>query len=353
MDPVMPGDGLQAPGPLPAQSPGTPPPVGVAEILDRDGQVRQTVPVLHWPLSVGRALTNTLVLGDPHVAAQHLCIEPSGDELVLHAGDTRNGVRLGGRLLRAGETAALPAAGAPIELTVGRTRLRLRLPGQALAPEEALIVGTRTRRLAPMLVAAVAVLAAMAFGTWLASDPDNLARALGGALFAAVAAAAVWCSLWALLSKTFTRQGRFGWHLKVFVFASLAWTVLGALPPLAAFAFDWPAVADFGFVGGYLVGGVALYFHLLAVEPARPRLMRWVGGVAAVAGIALTLWFNVQRSDRLGEDLYMSHLYPPVLRLAPAMPVDAFIDGLAPLQAVLDRKAKEEGRGDAGAGDEE
>ena len=60
-----------------------------------------------------------------------------------------------------------------------------------------------------------------------------------------------------------------------------------------------------------------------------------------MVGIALTSWFNVQRTSRVGEELYMSHLFPPKLRLARPLATDRFIAELAPLRAVLDKKAKE------------
>ena len=63
--------------------------------------------------------------------------------------------------------------------------------------------------------------------------------------------------------------------------------------------------------------------------------------IGAVVGIALTLWFNVQRTSRVGEELYMSHLFPPKLRLAQPLATDRFIAELAPLRALLDKKAKE------------
>ena len=88
---------------------------------------------------------------------------------------------------------------------------------------------------------------------------------------------------------------------------------------------SWPWLTDFSFIATYAVGATALYFHLLAIEPARPRLLRWVVATGAVVGIALTLWFNVQRTSRVGEELYMSHLFPPKLRLAQPLAIDRFI----------------------------
>jgi hypothetical protein len=326
-------------------------PLGLLEVLDRDGQVRQTLIVRHWPLRVGRALDNDVVLADPHVAPHHLSVSPGDAGLVLQVGESFNGVLAGDRRLRGGEQLALADGLVPEDWTVGRTHLRLRLPGHAVAPELPLAAAaTRARRFGPTLIAFVALFAALSFNTWLETDPDLLARTLGGMLLATGMGIAVWCGLWSLLSKTFTRQTYFGWHLKVFLIASIAWLVCDTVPDLLGFALSWPWVSDFGFVATYAVAAAALYFHLLAVEPARPRLLRGVALVAFTVGVTLSLWFNYQRNERLGAELYMSHLFPPVLRLVRPVAADRFIDGLTPLQAVLDKHAKEPPRGDGGLG---
>jgi hypothetical protein len=336
-----------APGP--AALPAAP----VLELLDRDGQVRQVHRVTAWPLTVGRALDNDLPLSDPHLAAHHLrIVETAAGGLQLEALDAVNGVVIGRRRLRSGETLPLPADGAPPELHIGRTRLRLRLAGQALAPVLPLAAAApHSRRFGPIVLAALIVLAGMTFNTWLESDPDTLGRAIGAMLMSAAMATAVWCGLWALLSKTFTRQSHFGWHLKVFLFASVAWLLIALLPDLFAFSLSWAWLSDFSFVAGYAVIAAALYFHLLALEVARPRLLRGVAAAMFVTAVGLSAWFNHQRSGRIGAELYMSHLFPPGLRLAGPVPVDRFVERLAPLQATLDKKAKEPPRGDGGDGD--
>jgi hypothetical protein len=333
--------------------------VALVEVLDRDGQVRQSHPVQYWPFTLGRSLQNDVVLSDPHVAPEHLRIDGSahGDEqtLSLTVGDTVNGVASGAKRWAAGEHVSLPASGAPIELTVGRTRLRLRLRGQAVPAELPLASSvTRVQRIGPLVAASGVLLAGLAFSTYLDSDPDGLGRALASMVLASVGGAAVWCGLWALLSKTFTRQASFGWHLRVFLLASIAWMVVDVVPPLLAFALSWPAVSSYAFVLSLGVGAAAFYFHLLAVEPARPRLLRGVTAVGWLAGVAVMLWFNVQRTDRPGEELYMSHLFPPSLRLAKPVATDRFLEGIQPLQAVLDKKAKEAPTGETnGVGNDE
>ena len=333
--------------PLPFPHVDVPSTLALLEVLDRDGQVRATFPVTAWPLRLGRALDNDVVLADPHVAAHLLRIGADADGVQFDIGESVNGIVLGSQRLAGGERKRIAAGAAPIELTAGRTRLRLRLAEQPLAPELPLSAAAAVApRAAISLVLALVLAAGLLFSTWLDTDPDGLGRALGTTLLSGIVGAAVWCGLWALLSKTFTRQGHFGWHLRVFLIASIAWGVLGVVPALAAFAFDWPWLTDFAFIATIAVAGAAFYYHLLAVEPARPRGVRRAAITAALVGIALTLWFNQQRTDRFGEELYMSHLFPPALRLARPVPVDAFVSGMAPLQELIDRKAKEPARGD-------
>ncbi len=332
--------------------------LALVEVLERDGSVRQSFAVHSWPLRIGRALDNDVVLSDPHIAPNHLTIEPGeppDSALALTVGDTHNGVLLGSRRWRSGERAVLAADAPATELTVGRTRLRLRLAGQALAAElpvaAALIDSTRLGQLA---LAAVLLLAGLLFQTYLDSDPDTLGRAVAGMLLASVAGATLWCGLWSLLSKMFTHQTHFGWHLRVFLWASVAWLVADVAPRLLAFALSWPAPSSFAFIGTLGVGAVAFYFHLLAVEPARPRLLRSVALVGWAVGVAVMLWFNIQRGDRLGEELYMNHLFPPALRLAKPVASDTFVERLQSLQPVLDKKAKEAPSGETnGVGNEE
>jgi hypothetical protein len=337
----------------PTQSTG---PVAAVELLDRDGQVRQTIMVPAWPLKIGRALDNHVVLSDPHVAATHLSIERGEHALEFSVGATRNGVQVGNKRLRPGEANLLPVDTEPFELGIGRTRLRLRLPDQPLAAELPLATAAPLlHRLRPIVIATLVLVLALVFSTYLDTDPDGLGRAVGSMLLASIVGAAIWCSAWALLSKTFTRQAHFGWHLRVFLFASIAMLAVGALPALLAFSLSWSWLSDFAFVGMYIVGATALYFHLLAVEPAKHRLLRWVAVTGAVVGIGLTLWFNQQRSDQLGDELYMNHLFPPMLRLVRPVPTDRFVNDLTSLKSTLDKKAKDtSGSDDAGArGDDE
>ncbi len=325
--------------------------VALLETLDRDGQARACVVVRRWPLRVGRALDNHMVLSDPYVAPHHFHVQASDEGLHLVVDATGNGVQIGRRRLHTGEEHRWAADAEPLEMTVGRTRLRLRNAAEVLPAELPLAgLATRSRRWVPSLVAACVLLALLMFNTYLDTDPDALGRASSALLLSAVSIAAVWCGLWSLLSKTFTRQARFGWHLRVFLFAGVALLVVEHLPSVLAFALSWSWLSSFSFIATYSVAAATLYYHLLAVELSRPRLMRWAACVGAAVAVALTLWFNVQRNERWGEELYMSHLFAPGLRLARPVNVDRFVEGVAALQPGLDSKATLATRGDVPEG---
>jgi hypothetical protein len=320
--------------------------LAVLEVLDRDGSVRQSLSVREWPLRVGRALDNDLVLDDPHTAAHHFSVTPDDDgHVVLTVGDSVNGLQVDARRLAAAERLPL-AAGVgdrSPQLVAGRTHMRLRLASHVLPPEQVLgFTHVLTQGLPTIAVLAAAAMLTLVFGSWLENDPDTFGKALGSLAVYAVGAVLGWSGVWTLLSKVFTRQAHFGWHMSVLLVAVLAWQVVTVGSSLLAFAFSWPWLADFSFVPGYLILGAMLYFHLQAVEPHHPRRTRGFAIASVGLGVALSLWFNLQNTDRLGTELYMNHLFPPALRVAKPVDTTRFMQGVAALQPTLDAKAKKD-----------
>ncbi len=319
--------------------------IALLEVLDRDGHVRHAVRVRTWPVHVGRALGNDLVLDDPHVAAHHLRIDADDTGVFVQAEQTRNGVYAAERRLNAGER--MPVGLMPLRFEAGDTHLRLRLAAHELEPERPLHVPRSLWQAAwPTAVAAVLVLAAVLFDSWLDTDPGEWTRTAGSVLVAALTGAVAWCGGWSLLSKIFTRRHHFGWHLRVLLLGALAIEVTDAATRLVAFSLSWPAVSGFSFVLQLAIAAAMLYFHALGLEPRRPTRLRTVATGMFFASVALTLWFNHQNRDRYADELYMTHLFPPAFRLARPVDPETFVQALQPLQASLDEKAKQR---DAGA----
>ena len=319
--------------------------IALVEVLDRDGHVRHALPVRAWPVRIGRALDNDLVLDDPHVAAHHLRIDADPAGAYVQAEQTHNGLLADGRRLTAGER--MPVGPVPLHLDAGDTHLRLRLAEHALEPERPLHMPRSLWQATwPTAVAAVLVLAAVMFDTWLDTDPGEWTRTVAGMLIGALTAALTWCSGWSLVSKIFTRRHHFGWHARVLLLGVLAILATDTATRLVAFSLSWPAVSGFSFVLQLAIAAGMLYFHALGLEPRRPARLRTVAAVMFVSSMALTLWFNHQNRDRYADELYMTHLFPPAFRLARPVDTETFVHALQPLQARLDEKARER---DAGA----
>lgn len=326
---------------LPDRPTAAAPRVALIELLGRDGRVGRAVDVAAWPLLLGRAMDCDVVVDDPWVAAHHASIATDAQgRLMLQALPSRNGVQHGGGRLHSGETWVLPPGGAA--LTLGATRLLVRLPGEVLAPDRAL--PQPARLLAPVLMA-LALLALLLAGRWTALDPgaDTMAW-LPWAVGMPVAAIA-WCGGWALASKLFQHRFDFLGHVRIALPWMLAVTLVDmGLPQLgAALAAPW-----LWYLAAPLQGLLQLLMvraHLAHVLPQHPRLV--FAGIAtlAVATSATALATTYRGTQSFVAAPYMSTLPPPALRLAGTVPPEQLVQDLAPLAgrvAQLAQKARDD-----------
>jgi hypothetical protein len=329
--------------------PGTPPRLGLVELLDPHGGVAARVPVTHWPVTIGRALDCDVLLDDPHAAARHATIRADGDAFVLEVGDTRNGLLLRGRQWPTGSRVPLTSGA---EWRIGRSTLRLRLPDEALAAELPLAPGRHGAQRHAITFGLIALLLALLGEHWLQSDPGD---PLGGYLPVLVGvpiALGVWCFLWALGSKMFARHFDFLPHLRLALPVLLASMLLDALLPLAAFATGWTALFRIKDLLMLALAIGLLYGHLSLILPARRQALAVGFATMFVVGAGLHLALNQQRNERWFAPLYLSSLGPPGLRLAPAATPEAFIDEARRLRAPLEQRARETGSSDWLAPDE-
>ena len=309
--------------------------LALIECLERDGRPGRAIDVHGWPLTLGRALSNRVVLDDPCVAPAHARIEPDAQgALVLTALDTANGVAVDGRRLAAGERCALPAAGATLQL--GQTRLRLRLPGERLAPEKLLPPAAAPPWLwaLPLLALALAELA-------LALDPGAELVAWLPVLVGLPVAVAAWCGVWALLSKVFQHRFDFDGHLRI----ALPWLLAiqfaeSLLPPLAA-ALAWPGLWHLTAPLQVLLAAGWMRAHLVHVLPTLRRTVTAAVAVVTLAGSAIALNVVHRATDSFSRAPYMSTLPLPATRLAGTVPPAQLVEEMATLAAPLARRAQQ------------
>ena len=126
---------------------------------------------------------------------------------------------------------------------------------------------------------------------------------------------------------------------------------LALLPPvlvlaLLQFALWGRLLGLASLVLGVLVLAWALYAHLATVLPRRRIGLAWT--VAAVVMLGVPAWLGAQWLNRmrLTNEMYMSSLFPPSLRVAPTAPVDQLLQDAEALRAKLDRRLKDDGLAD-------
>lgn len=320
--------------------------LGLIEAHDRHGALLARAPITRWPVTVGRALDCDLVLDDPFVAPRHLRIDRTVDEhrtVQVEVLETRNGARLQRKRHAQGERFDWPG-GTPIDL--GHTHITLRLADAPIADEQALPeFPWRTVGTTAALVALVGA-AAMA-SSWLESrDSSQYLKSLPSVLLMLLLVLSAWSGLWAVANKMFAGRLQFWRHVRIACTVYLASEALRLVANLAAFSFSLEVLSQFASVLGVLVLAWALYAHLATVLPRRRAGLAWT--VAAVVALGVPAWLGAQWLNRmrLTNEMYMSSLFPPSLRVAPAAPVDQLLQDAEALRAKLDRRLKDDGLAD-------
>lgn len=324
--------------------------LALIELLERDGRVGRTVDVHHWPLSLGRALDNTVVLDDAHVAPRHasLALDDEG-RLLLSAGASDNGVLLNGQPVAAGSSRPLPPGGALLQL--GATRLRLRLRGEVLAPERRLIFPAfRPRALG---LQALAVLAVLTAAHWVELDPGADFTAWLPVLLALPLALVGWCGAWAVASKLFQHRFDFWGHLRIILPWLLGIELADLLLPQAGAALGWPWLWHLTTPVTALLLALMLRAQLAHVLPQHGRIV--TGTVAALGLVfgAVSVATVHRNTDRLFRAPYMSTLPLPALRLGGSVPPQALVEAMGPLQQQLAERARQARAEDADASTDE
>lgn len=310
--------------------------VALIEFIERDGRVGRSADVWRWPLTLGRALGNDVVLDDPHVGAHHARLAPDNEgRLWLTALPTRNGVLLDGQRV-AGAT-PVPPAGAQLQL--GATRLRLRLRGETLAAERVLLAAP-VARLSPLLLQAAALLAVLLANLWLRLDPGADIAAWMPLLAGVPVVLAGWCGLWALLSKLFQHRFDFGGHLRIALPWLLTMAVVDQAWPLLTAALALPGLWMAGGALESLLFAGLLHAHLRHTLPQHRRAVATSVALMAVAAATMSTTQTWRAHDRLVATPYMSTLPPPALRLSGSVPSATLVQELAPLAEKLAQRVQ-------------
>ena len=312
------------------------------ETLARNGDVLHRHQVDAMPIRLGRGYDNDFIVDDAHCAARHAIIESDQDgRMVLRDLGTKNGVIHQGR-----RKASLVISGDTV-VRIGHTTLRVRGADYPVPAEQLDRTMHSWEGGMPGLVGMFLIGAFSVFTVWLNDTQSfQLIRYLQ-ALAYGIGAGLVWGGAWAFANRLFGRHARLGRHLFIFGCGLAAITVFKLVSSLLAYSFSLESVTRYGSHVAILLAAGMLYFHLSTVKPNNSRHFAITCLVLAMLGSGLTLISNEQRSGRLGDELYMSVLLPPSMRVASNHNVDDFMGKVGGMKARLDaertKKVKDNG----------
>jgi len=315
----------------------------LVEILDHHGRARWREHLApegeQARFTVGRGAAADVVVDDPHAAALHAAVEvdAAGRVCVTDLGSL-NGITVGGRRLRGAHAVELGDG----LFTVGRTRLRVRTPAEAIAPElperEGLRAGVNAVLLS--LASAAVCIGFVAYSVWL-SAPQDMAGAMATALIYALLLAGAWVAAWGFVTRVMQSEWRWALH------AAILFTVLGAVV-FVDWLFDvlwfalslpgWPSQQTALLVAAAVLG---LHWHLRSASNISRRRAALVavalplavgGGFYFVNAIA-----QARNVNYIGVEL---KVFPPSWRLRPGGSLDAYFADAARLKDQTDRKRK-------------
>jgi hypothetical protein len=282
--------------------------------------------------SIGRAYDNDVVIDDPFVAPHHVRIgRDETGKLVAEDLGSVNGLHV----VDSNQRLARVALDGELVLRIGRTLLRVRMPGFAVAPER---TAGPVVRVWPVIAAlSVVVIVLSALTLWLNETHETQPSRYLLPLLGVVIVVLVWTTGWTVLSRIFTGAAHFDLHLLIALGGLLAFFLFDELADYGSFAFSSRGLADYAYVGNWILFAALCFVHLRAMGPRRAPLK--AGAVVAIAVVAVAAQ-TVSRSDEsslIGQQSYLQGLKPPVFRLKHAQALDGFIGDTVRLKEGLDK----------------
>jgi hypothetical protein len=317
------------------------------EILARNGEVLHRHQVNRLPIRLGRGYDNDFIIDDAHAAPSHAIIESDeeGELRMLDLG-THNGVIHGGKrhqqLRLTGDTV----------VRIGHTNVRVRGADFPVKPElvdrtmhawEGLLPGV-----IGMLMTAVFAITTLWLGDTQSFQPVRYLQAIA----VGAAAALVWSGIWAFGNRLFGRHARLGRHLFIVGCALTALNIFKLVSSLLAYAFSLEWITRYGSHAAIAIVCGMLFYHLCTVKPHHARRFGTVSLALLLLGSGLTLLSNEQRSGRTADELYMTLLLPPSVKVAGDHSVDEFMGKVGALKPSLDVERVKKVKDDDSDGEE-
>lgn len=320
-------------------------PLGYIEVLDSKGNVVERTPIDSFPIHVGRAYSNEVVIDDPYVCPVHVAIGlDDRGSLIARDLNSVNGLRLG-----SGRKKRLPmlALSSGSQFQIGHTMLRYRSLDHPLAPTLLDRENGDSFFGSPHVAAftGLLVFALLCLEGFLGSVERVTIAGIVSEPLVTFATLFLWAGLWTLAGRVILSRFYFFEHVTIASLAIVGFFAVSAVAEWLEFLFPFiPALWLAGIFGAGVILAALVFGHLRFASMMRPRSRMAAAFSLSAALIGISFISDYANRSKFSNVMEFSGIVKPLdAAWVPTMSVDRFIQNSQKLKkdlATLAQKAK-------------
>lgn len=313
-------------------------PLGYIEILDPKGRVSARHPIDAFPVTIGRAYTNQIILDDPYVCPEHVSISQSEmGRLVVDDLGSVNGLRAAddGK-----DTKSLPLHSGG-KFRIGHTTLRYCTAMTPVASTQADRLDLFSRLASPYLAlgAGVLVLVALALDFYLATVERVTFLRVATEPLVTISMMAVWAGIWSFVSRIVFGRLYYAQHFLIACAAMLASLCINESSEWLEFFMPMShAMWAASVFGSAAILAASVFGHLGYASAMRWSSRLWAGLLVSMAVVGISAITEYANREKFSTTMEYSGIIKPLeARFLPASSLERFLSRTQSMKNELDQ----------------
>jgi len=316
--------------------------LGYIEVLDNKGNVVERTRIDSFPIHVGRAYSNEVVIDDPYVCPVHVTIElEDHGSLVARDLNSVNGLWLG-----SGGKKPIPKLElhSGSQFRIGHTLLRYRSFDHPLAPTLRDRENSASFFGSPYIAAfaGIMVFSLLCLEGFLGSVERVTIAGIVSEPLVTFATLLLWAGLWTLAGRVILSRFYFFEHVTIASLAIVAFFAINAVAEWLEFLFPFiPALWVAGVFGAGVILAALVFGHLRFASMMRRPSRVWAASSVSAALIGISFISDYANRSKFSNVMEFTGIVKPLdAAWVPTISVDRFIETSQRLKSDLERLAQ-------------